>query len=167
VERKGFVEACKLARSDLLRRACGRTVAVREVTSRRGAFTVYNFGVANTHTYYAGEGGWWVHNTVCPYQVGRYGYLEGQSRGDGLEVHHAPQYHPLAQAVQGITYRDAPAIVLPYGEHRAIPTLSGPFTGTMQDLLQLTLDDLRNYTGAPQSALDELQDMWRNLGWWP
>ena len=58
VERKGFVEAKRLARSDLLRDAEGRSVAVRSVTSRPGEVRVYNFEVENTHTYFAG--GWWV-----------------------------------------------------------------------------------------------------------
>jgi hypothetical protein len=60
VEDKGFVEARRLARSDLLRRVDGRTVSVERVTIRRGEFTVYNLEVAKTHTYYAGNV--WVHN---------------------------------------------------------------------------------------------------------
>jgi hypothetical protein len=64
VEDKGFVEARRLARSDLLRRVDGRTVSVERVTIRRGEFTVYNLEVAKTHTYYAGKV--WVHNQTCP-----------------------------------------------------------------------------------------------------
>jgi len=60
VEKKGFVAAKKLARSDLFRSADGKLVAVAGVTSRRGEFPVYNFEVEGTHTYYAG--GLWVHN---------------------------------------------------------------------------------------------------------
>jgi RHS repeat-associated protein len=60
VEGKGFVAARRLARSDLLKGADGRLVAVASVTSRRGEFTVYNLEVEHTHTYFAG--GLWVHN---------------------------------------------------------------------------------------------------------
>jgi hypothetical protein len=63
VEGKGFIAAKKLARSDLLVDAKGGYHAIVSVTERHGKFTVYNFEVADTHTYYAG--GWWVHNK-CP-----------------------------------------------------------------------------------------------------
>jgi hypothetical protein len=62
VEGKGFIVARNLARSDLLVDAEGNPAAVAGVTERRGRFTVYNFEVEGTHTYYAGPGGWWVHN---------------------------------------------------------------------------------------------------------
>jgi hypothetical protein len=62
VQGKGFVKAKRLARSDLLVSASGHEAAVVSVTSRKGKFTVYNFEVANTHTYYAGKAAWWVHN---------------------------------------------------------------------------------------------------------
>jgi hypothetical protein len=51
---KGFVEAKRLARSDLLRDARGALSAVATVSSRRGTFRVYNFDVEPTHTYFAG-----------------------------------------------------------------------------------------------------------------
>jgi hypothetical protein len=63
VEGKGFVAAKRLAWSNLLREADGRTVAITRITVRHGHFTVYNFEIERTHTYYAG--GFWVHNT-CP-----------------------------------------------------------------------------------------------------
>ena len=63
MEGKGFVEARKLARSDLLREARGTTARVEEVQRRFGATEVYNLRVAGTHTYYAA--GVWVHNVDC------------------------------------------------------------------------------------------------------
>jgi hypothetical protein len=64
-EGEGFVVARRLARSDLLRGADGRTRAVAYVERRQGWFTVYNLNVATTQTYYAG--GVWVHNPpTCP-----------------------------------------------------------------------------------------------------
>jgi hypothetical protein len=63
VEGKGFVEAKRLARSDLLRKASGKSVRVGSVTAKPGKVRVYNLEVEGTHTYYAG--GLWVHNANC------------------------------------------------------------------------------------------------------
>jgi len=65
VEGKGFVPAKRLASGDRLERANGEQPAVVSVSSRHGKFRVYNFEVANTHTYYAGATCLWVHN-ACP-----------------------------------------------------------------------------------------------------
>jgi hypothetical protein len=62
VEGRGFVAARRLARSDLLRAEDGRAAAITSITERKGRFTVYNLEVEGTHTYFAGEAGWWVHN---------------------------------------------------------------------------------------------------------
>jgi RHS repeat-associated protein len=64
VKGKGFVEARHLARSDLLADVQGRIVAVSGISFAERKVTVYNFEVANTHTYYAN--GWWVHNLCKP-----------------------------------------------------------------------------------------------------
>jgi hypothetical protein len=70
VEGKGFVAAKRLARSDLLADHEGRTYAVVTVTERKGRFTVYNLEVEGTHTYYAGDAGWWVHNDCSDIAMG-------------------------------------------------------------------------------------------------
>ncbi len=72
VEGKGFVTARRLARSDLLTDAEGRTAAIAGVTARRGRFRVYNLEVARTHTYFAGEAAWWVHNDCTDDAVDAY-----------------------------------------------------------------------------------------------
>jgi hypothetical protein len=104
---------------------------------------------------------------VNPYDVGTYRDLKGSGlSGDNLDIHHAPQQHLAQQVLPGFDYYDAPAIALPHGEHVGIPRVTGQYTGTPQQLLQDTLNDLINNTGAPQSSLDDLQAMWRQRGWW-
>jgi len=53
----------KLARSDLLVGEDGRYRAIVSITEKRSRFTVFNFEVEGTHTYYAN--GWLVHNAPC------------------------------------------------------------------------------------------------------
>jgi hypothetical protein len=78
VKGKGFVEARHLARSDLLAVVQGRLVAVCGITISQRRVTVYNFEVANTHTYYAN--GWWVHNTCTPNDTPLYYRAENEFR---------------------------------------------------------------------------------------
>jgi hypothetical protein len=93
VEGKGFVVAKRLARSDLLADHEGRTYAVETVSERKGRFTVYNLEVEATHTYYAGEAGWWIHNdcsdiafsSLMPSVAGA--TSTGSSRQAGRTVH--------------------------------------------------------------------------------
>jgi hypothetical protein len=103
-----------------------------------------------------------VHNTntpcgVDPYQVGTYKDLKAASKpGDGLDIHHVPQGQPAGQVIPGYDYTDAPAIALPRAEHALIPNLQGVYAGTSQDLIAQDLENLGNYTNAPQSSIDEL-----------
>lgn len=61
-----FVEACELNTGDTLFLPEGRTAAVTGIRIERAepgtSFTTYNFAVADTHTYFAGKAGVWVHN---------------------------------------------------------------------------------------------------------
>ena len=70
-----FIPACELSSNDLLRLIDGRSVAVEGIEKLRGPpgkkTRVYNFAVANHHTYFAGPGGVWVHN-ICPAALDRY-----------------------------------------------------------------------------------------------
>jgi hypothetical protein len=54
---------------------------------------------------------------------------------------------------------DAPAIALPAGEHGLIPNLKGVFSGTPDDLLGRDIANLRDYTGAPESSIQQLLDL--------
>lgn len=82
-----FVPAKDLTPGVELRLATGETSRVTSVTPYRGPpgerLCVYNFAVADHHTYFAGPGGVWVHN-VCPEKLDEYitvynGALKGRT----------------------------------------------------------------------------------------
>lgn len=100
---------------------------------------------------------------VSPYQVGRFNKLKALSEaGDGLDIHHAGQKHPMSQLVPGYDPETAPSIAIPHREHLQIPTAKGPVPprglpgGTARSQLAKDIWDLRRYTNAPNSALQEL-----------
>ena len=66
------------------------------------------------------------------------------------------QKHPAKQAINGYNKKTGPSIALPRGEHRAIPTKKGTYSGSARDLLAKDIRDLRNYTNTPNSALKQL-----------
>jgi RHS repeat-associated protein len=69
VQGKGFVEAGRLAIGNAIVTRAGPDLIVKEVQqqSRPEGYTVYNFTVADDHTYFVGtaNGGAWVHNDAC------------------------------------------------------------------------------------------------------
>lgn len=94
---------------------------------------------------------------MSAYDVGTYDDLAGRSvKGDGLDIHHVMQDHPAQQLVPGATRGSGPAIALPQGEHRLIPNLKGDVSLTPRQVLARDAWNLRNYTGAPNSAIQEL-----------
>jgi hypothetical protein len=94
---------------------------------------------------------------VGPYDVGTYGELLGRSEvGDQLDIHHVPQGRPASQVVPGYSYADAPAIALPAEEHDLIPNQKGTYSGTPEELLTRDIGNLREYTNAPEDAIQEL-----------
>jgi hypothetical protein len=66
VQEQGWTHAVDLKRGDIVSTADGSWLRVTSTTlTRRG--TVYNFTVADFHTYFVGQLGAWVHNTSpCP-----------------------------------------------------------------------------------------------------
>ena len=52
-----------------------------------------------------------VHNYCKPYDYGDYNILD--SRGDNLDLHHAPQGNPAKQVINGYDYKTGPVIALP------------------------------------------------------
>ncbi len=65
-----FVPACEIQAGQTLRlaedsRPAPVTSVVRQIAPEGRAFKLYNFSVADYHTYFAGDGGVWVHN-LCP-----------------------------------------------------------------------------------------------------
>jgi RHS repeat-associated protein len=94
------------------------------------------------------------------YEVGRFDTLQKNSKvGDGLDIHHAAQKHPAGQIIMGYDPKTAPSIALPRAEHKLIPTMKGPFTGTARDLLAKDAKDLRDFTNAPPSAIKQMIDL--------
>ena len=125
---------------------------------------MWDLTVDGAHSFFVGAAGVLVHNSckdpVQQYEVGQYNELTSRSGGTGLEIHHAPQGHPAGQAFPGYDYSKAPSIALSHEEHAAIPNLKGPFAGTPQELLDLTVDNLRTFTNAPESAIQQLVQSW-------
>ena len=101
---------------------------------------------------------------VQPYEVGTVDDLLARSvPGDRLQVHHVPQAHPASQVIAGYDPSIASGIVLPDYEHYAIPNLRGLYNGTVRDLVARDLRNLRMHTGAPNSALQQLLDLIRQI----
>ena len=97
---------------------------------------------------------------LAPYEVGTYDALKARSAvGDELDLHHVVQAHPAGQTIPGYLRANGPSIALPNAEHLLVPRLSGPYTGTARDLLARDIRNLRNYTNAPNSALQDLIDL--------
>jgi hypothetical protein len=97
---------------------------------------------------------------VQAYEVGQYGDLVKRSPvGDQLAIHHVPQGQPAGQVIPGYSYPNAPAIALPAVEHNRIPNLKGTYNGSAQDLLARDIGNLRTYTNAPESAIQQLLDL--------
>jgi hypothetical protein len=101
-----------------------------------------------------------VSNPVQQYEVGIYKDLQARSvSGDGLDIHHVPQKWPAGQVIDDYDWINAPSIALPEGEHSAIPTLRGNYTGTPQELIQQDIENLRLFTNAPPEAIQALIDL--------
>lgn len=97
---------------------------------------------------------------MTAFEVGKADGLRARSvKGDGLDVHHAGQAHPMEQLVPGYDRATGPAIMVPRGEHVTIPTVQGQVAGTPRRQLAKDIKDLRNYTSAPNSSLQELIDL--------
>ena len=59
---RGFVRAAELRPGDLVATEDGTPGTVGSVTWDGGPAVMYNLSVAVDHTFFVGEGGWWVHN---------------------------------------------------------------------------------------------------------
>jgi hypothetical protein len=105
-----------------------------------------------------------VNNPVQPYEVGTYKDLVNRSlTGDGLDIHHVPQKWPAGQVIDDYDYINAPSVALPEGEHAAIPTQRGNYTGTPQELIAKDIEDLRAFTNTPEASIQALIDLIRSM----
>ena len=157
---RGWVAATALRVGDQVQREDGSYGAVEAVrldpTSRR----MYNLTVEGAHTFFVGEQRWLVHNarigTCEPYEVGEYSDLYKRSKNTGLDIHHLPQKHPAAQVIPGYNQKTAPAIALPRSEHNLLNNLRGRYNDTAEELIDRQIAQLRDYTDAPESAIQQL-----------
>jgi RHS repeat-associated protein len=98
-----------------------------------------------------------------PYQVGSFSSLQRSSRsGDGLDLHHVSQSHPLSQ-LTSYNRSSAPAIALPRAEHAAIPNIRGTYGGSARSLLANDIWNLRSFTNSPNSQLIKLIEMNKSM----
>lgn len=98
VEESGaFVPVAELTSGMTLRMANGRGGRIAAVTAEntapRGGTPVFNFAVAEHHTYYAGNGGVWVHNScqhLDEFTLGKHeGFLaDGRKLGHAEDIAH-------------------------------------------------------------------------------
>jgi hypothetical protein len=100
--------------------------------------------------------------------VGTFEELSSRSNsGDNIQIHHSPQANPAQQVIPNYDYPKAPSIALPDFEHFAVnaTNVRGQYLGTANDLLQKSLNDLRMHTNVPESALQDLVQLWQRT--WP
>jgi hypothetical protein len=66
--------------------------------------------------------------------------------------------------IDGYDYKNAPAIALPEGEHQSIPNEKGAATaGSARNQLAKNIRELRNNTSAPNSSLQQLIQLNKQL----
>jgi hypothetical protein len=73
---RGFVNAGDLKLGDRLQSAEGKDLTIVGLRDLPDAIPVFNFEVAEFHTYFVGDSGAWVHN--CPYEGGEGGGRPGR-----------------------------------------------------------------------------------------
>lgn len=96
-----------------------------------------------------------VHNYCKPYDYGDYNILD--SRGDNLDLHHAPQGNPAKQVINGYDYKTGPVIALPSDVHEKLPTIKGSYNGTAKELLQFIKNQLID-AGVPSDIVNNYID---------
>ena len=91
VEGRGWTATHDVLPGDRILGMAGETAVVEEVLATGVWETVYNFRVAEYHTYFVGDGSWgfalWAHNTCAP---GAYSALR-RNRPAGFQTHHLNQ----------------------------------------------------------------------------
>jgi len=120
--------------------------------SRADAIAVSTMGMPIAMVYNTGR--------IAAYEVGTAEAMYARSIvGDNIAIHHVGQAHALEQLVPGYLRSTGPAIALPTAEHTAIPTLRGAMNLTPRQVLARDIWNLRNYTNAPNSSLQQLIEL--------
>jgi hypothetical protein len=173
VRGKGWVAAKELQAGDFLRSHDGQWVAVESVADGEGLPAVYNLRVADYHTYFVGSIEWgfsvWAHNQC--YEVGTANNLR-KTPQKGTQVNHAPQSREAE--LLGGNWNGAngagneAAIRLPISEHETVTAAQAARSApaSARDLLASDIRILRNNTNAPNSALQELIQLNKDLHFW-
>ena len=154
---KGWVAAGDLAIGDEVYNLDGTTSTIlgSEIEVLDEPILVYNLEVEDFHSYFVGCVPVLVHNYCKPYDYGDYNILD--SRGDNLDLHHAPQGNPAKQVINGYDYKTGPVIALPSDVHEKLPTIKGSYNGTAKELLQFTKNQLID-AGVPSDIVNNYID---------
>ncbi len=109
---KGWVKAWLLSPGDLLRTADGRWLPVESIADTGDVATVYNFRVAEYHTYYVGSPHWgfavWSHNSNCARGAG----VPGDEAPSTLEGVPDAELSRLVARLKGLLAGDRKAVEL-------------------------------------------------------
>ncbi len=135
VQGKGWVKAWLLSPGDLLRTADGRWLPVESIADTGDVATVYNFRVAEYHTYYVGSPHWgfavWSHNSNCArgagvpgdeapsdvFRVGKHGEMPIPRAG--RNSHHGVMSAWVGSHFSRYDPDLAPAVLMPRANHEA------------------------------------------------
>lgn len=176
VTRGAWVEMGALQSRETLLLAGGHTATITSVRTERLAtpVAVYNFEVADWHTYHVGTPtGWvWVHNT-CKFKGGRF-----DSLGSSRRIH---RHHMPADGAMHVTTRgEGPAIQMLAKDHRLTSSYGNPtYVRRMEEMLNndqwreafaMEIRDVRRVArevGAPRrynAAIREMMAYARKIG---
>ena len=124
---KGWVNASELRAGDVLVSLNGEYLVVDRVQDEilKSPLPVYNFEVADLHTYHIGKNSILVHNECKIGDVDTYGALKQQDVvGDMIEHHHVPSQKYMLKNF-GVAPNDAIAISISASDHRRTFTAGG------------------------------------------
>jgi hypothetical protein len=170
---RGWTAARDLMPGDRLRSHDERWVTVEAARNLGEEASVYNLRIADYHTYFVGDESWgfsvWAHNSC--YEVGTANNLR-KTPQKGTQVNHAPQSREAELLVGNWNGANRAgneaAIRLPISEHEAVTAAQAARSApaSARDLLASDIRILRNNTNAPNSALQELIQLNRDLHFW-
>jgi hypothetical protein len=150
VEGEGFVAAADLVAGEKIRRADGGTGTVDAVSWTGEPAMMWNLTVAEDHTFFVGEGRWWVHND-CSGTSG-----ETLAAAYGREVHASFDYGPgfdrhfdlpSGRQVDAINPAERTILELKPDRPRAIQRGLNQLSGYLDELNAFDPDPARPWVG--------------------